>query len=191
MKIYFFLALTVHSISNINILSPFCYFHLFSNGIAKIWLFFWNKFCKWSLKTKSDSMNVLCCSFFRQEATSGIYFLYITWNWICYYFYISHGITWKCCGSQMSTSYSKCRSDSNLQNERKLCVHENHNTVLIMWFPRTVLNKSADTKVFLANVLAQMKSEQNWISFHITGWFFLMSEHLQFEIAKVLTTVFF
>lgn len=84
-------------------------------------------------------MNALCYSFFRQEPARGIYFLYIPWVWISYYFYISCGIPWKCYRNQMSTSYSKCKSDSGFLIKWEFCVHGNCDPVLIFCFPHECL----------------------------------------------------
>lgn len=148
--------MTIDSISNNNTLLSFCYLCPFSNGIAKISLFFWNKFFKLKSQKKREVTVwiALCYSFFRRESASAIYFLYITWNWICYYLYISLGIPWKCFGNQTSTCYCKCKSDSSfLVNERAFSVHDSCDPVLMLCFSQqsgnTVLNKTANRKLFL------------------------------------------
>ncbi|NXN03047.1 CD82 protein, partial [Sylvia borin] len=40
------------------------------------------------------STNALWYSFFSRELASDMSFLYSTWHWICYYFYVSHRSLW-------------------------------------------------------------------------------------------------
>lgn len=86
----------------------------------------------------------------------------------------------------MSAGYSTRKSTSNIfvKWKRILCVWKIWSFLVISTY------KSVDRKTYLDKVLAQMKSQHNWRSYHITAWKFSMTKYLQFYGEKILSTVF-